>query len=105
MKKRTTKRVNPFGVHTSTVKKSDATVWSKCLLRNSFQVVFWLRSGAGSIPCCFRILAIVLCASTWPRLGQCSLDAAVGPASILLGHADDQCGNVRRGVRPFWRSE
>ncbi len=70
MKKRTTKRVNPFGVHTSTVKKSDATVWSKCLLRNSFQVVFWLRSGAGSIPCCFRILAIVLCASTWPRLAS-----------------------------------
>ena len=46
------------------------SIWSKCLLRNSFHVVFRLRSGDGSIPCCFRILAIVLCASTWPRLAS-----------------------------------
>jgi hypothetical protein len=91
------KRVNPFDVPTSTVKKSDATIWSKCLLRNSFHVVFRLRSGDGSIPCCFRILAIVLCASTWPRFGQCSLDAAVTPASVLLCHASDQRSNFSRG--------
>ena len=60
----TIKRVRPLGIHTSTVKKSDATICSQCRSRNSFQVVFRLRSGAGSIPCRFRILAIVLCANT-----------------------------------------
>jgi hypothetical protein len=41
-----------------------ATIWSQCRLRNSFQVIFRLRSGAGSMPCLFRMFAIVLCAST-----------------------------------------
>ena len=50
MKKSTTKRYNPARLHTSTVKKSLATICSQCLLRNSFQVVFRLRSGAGSMP-------------------------------------------------------
>ena len=37
-------------------------------VRNSFQVVFRLRSGAGSIPCRCRISAIVLRAISCPRL-------------------------------------
>jgi hypothetical protein len=44
-------RCSPRRVHTSTVKKSAATISSQCWLRNSFQVVFRPRSGAGQIPC------------------------------------------------------
>src|SRR3984893_8520179 len=50
MKNSTMNRCSPRRVHTSTVKKSAATISSQCWLRNSFQVVFRLRSGAGSIP-------------------------------------------------------
>ena len=42
----------------------------QCRVRNSFQVVFRLRSGAGLIPCRFRISAIVLRASSCPRLNN-----------------------------------
>ena len=38
------------------------------------------------------------------QIGQCSLDAAVTPASILLGHANDQRCNLGRGLRSSWRS-
>src|SRR5215469_12765043 len=68
MKNRTTNRCKPRRVHTSTVKKSVATIISQCLLRNSCHVVFRFRSGAGSIPCRCRIAAIVLRASLCPRL-------------------------------------
>ena len=44
MKNSTTKRCNPWRVHTSTVKKSAATISFQCRLRNSFQLVFRLRS-------------------------------------------------------------
>ncbi len=66
MKNSTMNRWSPRRVHTSTVKKSAATASSQCRLRNSFQVVFRLRSGAGSIPCRSRISAIVLRAISCP---------------------------------------
>src|SRR5689334_21696734 len=50
IKNKTRKRFKPLAVQTSTVKKSAATISSQCRVRNSFQVVFLLRSGAGSIP-------------------------------------------------------
>lgn len=52
---RTRNRCNPRRVHTSTVKKSAATIWPQCRDRNSFHVVFRFRSGAGSSPCRSRI--------------------------------------------------
>src|SRR5215475_12023961 len=73
MKKRTIKRCRPFAVHTSIVKKSEATICCQWRLGNSFHVVFRLRSGAGSIPCSFKILATVLYASIgrdWPALPE-----------------------------------
>ena len=73
MKNRTMNRCNPRRVHTSTVKKSAATISSQCCVRNSFQVVFRIRSGAGSIPCRLRISAIVLAASSCPRLDKAPL--------------------------------
>ena len=67
IKNKTRKRLKPLAVQTSTLKKSAATISSQCRVRN-FQVVFGLLSGAGSIPCRCRILAIVLRASLCPRL-------------------------------------
>lgn len=66
MKNSAMKRCSPRRVHTSTVKKSAATISSQCRLRNSSQVVFRLLSGAGSISCRFKISAIVLRASRVP---------------------------------------
>jgi hypothetical protein len=63
MKNKTINRCSPRLVHTSTVKKSVATINSQCWLRNSFHVVLRIRSGAGSMPCRSRICAIVLRAS------------------------------------------
>src|SRR6266567_2465039 len=67
MKNRTRKRWRPFRVQTSIVKKSAAASRVQCLVRNSFHVVLRIRSGAGSTALRFRILAIVLRASWWPR--------------------------------------
>src|SRR5690242_7691972 len=66
MKNKARKRFNPLAVQTSTVKKSAATISSQCCARNSFHVVFRLGSGAGSMSCRRRILAIVLRASLCP---------------------------------------
>jgi hypothetical protein len=63
MKNSTTNRCSPRRVHTSTVKKSVATISSQCRFRNSFHVVLRLRSGEDSAPCRFSIWAIVLRAS------------------------------------------
>ena len=52
------------------LKKSLVMICAQCLSRNSFQLVFRLRSGAGSIPCLFRMFRIVLCARSWPRLAN-----------------------------------
>ena len=50
MKKNAGNLVKPIRVQAATVKKSVATMTSRCRHRNSFQVVFRLRSGAGSRP-------------------------------------------------------
>ena len=39
-----------------------------CRLRNSFQVVLRLRSGAGSMPCRRRMPTIVVRPTAYPRL-------------------------------------
>ena len=60
----------PRRVQASMVKKSAATITSRCRHRNSFQLVFPSRCGAGSIPCSLRMLAIVPRATSWPRLAN-----------------------------------
>jgi hypothetical protein len=62
--------VKPWRVQASMVKKSAATITSRWRERNSFQVVFPLRSGDGSSPCSFRMLAIVPRATSWPKLAS-----------------------------------
>jgi hypothetical protein len=47
---------SPFRPHTSMVVKSTAASTSQCAFKNVFQVVFRLRSGAGSMPCALRML-------------------------------------------------
>jgi hypothetical protein len=68
MKNSTKKLCQPRRVHTSTVKKSAATISSQCRVRNSFQVVLRLRSGAGSRPWRRRMSAMVAQPTTYPRL-------------------------------------
>ena len=67
IKNRTINRCSPLAVQTSIVKKSAATINSQCCVRNSFQVVLRLRSGAGSMPLRFRMLATVPRARLCPR--------------------------------------
>jgi hypothetical protein len=57
---RTRNLVKPLRVQASIVKKSAAAIPSRCRDKNSFQVVCRSRSGAGSSPRSFRMLAIVL---------------------------------------------
>ena len=67
---KTANRVSPLAVQTSTEKKSAAARTSRCRPRNSSQVVRRWRSGAGSIPCCFSMLAIVARLTWSPRLAS-----------------------------------
>src|SRR6516225_3901863 len=67
MKNSTIKRCRPRRVQTSMVKKSAATICSQWRFRNSFHVVLHSRSGAGSIPCLWRMLATVPRAMQYPR--------------------------------------
>jgi len=95
IKNSTMYRCSPRRVHTSTVKKSAATSRSQCWLRNSFHLVFRLRSGAGSIPCRSRISAIVLRARSCPRLDQPLRPKGWGGASgggLHHRHARDVVG-------------
>jgi len=65
--KNTKWRTNPTRVSTSTVKKSAAAISPRWALMKVFQLVFLLRSGAGSMPWCDRIRRTVLRAISWPR--------------------------------------
>jgi hypothetical protein len=99
-KNSTRNRCSPLVVQTSTVKKSVATMSSQCWVRNSRHVVLRLRSGAGSMPCLFRMSAMVLWASSCPQIRQCPVNTAVSPVSVLLGHVNDHLLDVGGGTRP-----
>src|SRR5689334_12175450 len=88
MKNRTKKRFRPLHVQTSTLKKSAATIRPQCCARNSFQLVFRLRSGAGSMPCRRKISAIVLTASLYPHMRKRALNTSVSPSAIFPSQAD-----------------
>jgi len=63
----------------SIVKKSAATITSRCCDKNSFHVVFRSRSGAGSSPCSFRMFATRLASAPW---------IPVVPIPVLRSHTD-----------------
>src|SRR5215831_8571550 len=101
MRKSTRNLVKPLHVQASMVKKSAATITSCCLDRNSFQVVFRSRSGAGSSPCCFTMLAIVPRATSWPKLASAPW-ILIAPISILGGHLYHQRLDLVLRTRPAW---
>jgi hypothetical protein len=56
--------VSPDQVSASTVKKSHAAMAGQWARRNAFHVVRLKRSGAGSMPCSFRMDRMVVRASS-----------------------------------------
>ena len=65
--------VKPLRVQASIVKKSAATITSRCLHRNSFQVVFRSRSGAGSSPLLLQNVGNRAARHLMAQVGQRSL--------------------------------
>src|SRR5262245_41736895 len=94
MKNRTTNRFSPVDVHTSIVKKSDATSWLQCRTRNSFQVVFLFRSGARSMPLLFEDVCNRFVSQYVTEICKGSLNSSITPATILLSHAYDKGSNL-----------
>ena len=90
MMKSTANRVSPRPVQTLMVKKSVAARTSQCVFKNSVQVVFFTRSGAGSRPCSRRTVAIVTSGDVVIEVGQGALDPCVAPAAVVRGHPHDQ---------------
>src|SRR5215469_6482272 len=89
MKNSTMNRRRPLPVQTSTVKKSAATISSQCCVRNSFQHVLQLRSGAGPCPFgegCEQWCSVLL----YGRDLQGRPEAGDIPLAVLLRHLDHQ---------------
>ena len=94
--------VKPLRVQASMVKKSAATITSRCLHRNSFQVVF-------PFPLRCRFQRVLLqnvgdgaAPDLMAQVGQRSLDSTVAPISILAGHTYHQPLNLILRTRPAW---
>ncbi len=87
---------SPRQVTTSTVKKSIPVRTAICAAIKSFQVVVWLRFGAGAIPCRRRMFPTVLIANGMTEIRKSSDDAVVAPGRILSRHAHDQVGYFSR---------
>src|SRR5215469_18039897 len=96
MKNRTRNRCKPRRVHTSTVKKSVATIVSQCRLRNSFHVVFRLRSD----PMSFQNRSNRTAGKLVAQMGQGALDPSIAPIPVLLCHAHHQSLDLIGGARP-----
>jgi hypothetical protein len=63
-------------------------------------VVFRLRSGAGSSPCCFKILAIVPRCYVVSQVGKRSENPSIAPIAILLRHPNHQGFDLTVSARP-----
>ena len=57
---------------------------------NSFHVVVVFRSGAGGMPCRFRILPTVWSLSVVAQVRQGANDSVVAPGAVLPRHTHDQ---------------
>src|ERR1019366_4277102 len=94
----------PFLVHTSMVVKSMAASWFQCALRNVDHVVVRLRSGAGSMPCPFKMLPTVWSDTLCPDVGQGVGDPVVTPGRILAGQLQDPVNDFLRRCWPAHRT-
>jgi hypothetical protein len=56
----------------------------------SFQVVFWLRLGAGADPVSAKDVSHRLIGNGMAEIGQSSDNAVVSPTGVLSGEADNQ---------------
>src|SRR5580698_4593123 len=97
IKNRTMKRLEPLGSPDLHGKKSAATIRSQCWVRKSFQVVFRIRSGAGSIALRFRMLAIVAVCQFMAEIGQRALNSHITPTAVLTRQTDDQLFDLLTG--------
>ena len=101
VKNRITNRCSRLRVQASMVNKSVATISFQCCVRNSFQVVFQIRSDAGSMPCRRRISAMVLPAMSCPRLKRAPGSDDI-PSAVSLRHPPHQRLHLVGLPRPAW---
>jgi hypothetical protein len=60
-----------------------------CERMKSFQVVVWLRLGAGAIPCRRETLPMVW-SETHGRIGECTNNPVICPAGVLSRHLNNK---------------
>jgi hypothetical protein len=89
----------PRQVRTSTVKKSVPARTAMRVAMKSFQLVLWLRFGAGAMPCRLQNVSDRLIGDLMAEIGESASDAIVTPAFDLLGHAADQRFDFRADAR------
>src|SRR5215468_6066003 len=82
------------------LKKSLVVICAQCLSRNSFQLVFRLRSSAGSNAMPFQNVPDCVVCQIVAQVGQCSLYPSISPGAILLSHEDSQSGDFEISWRP-----
>jgi len=92
-------RCSPRRVHTSTVKKSAATISYQCRVRNSFQVVLLgpLRRRLAAVP--LQNLSDRAAGNLVPQIGHCPLDAPIAPIPVLFGHSNHPSLDLVGGAR------
>jgi hypothetical protein len=67
-----------------------------------FKAEFLSLVASGSMPCRFRISAIVLRAMSYPRLDHAPLDTAIPPAAVLFCHSNHQSLDLSGSARAPW---
>ena len=72
------------------MKKSVPAKTARWEAMKSFQVVLWLRFGAGWIPVPAKDVAHGLIRNDMAEISQSSDDAVVAPAGVLSGEADNE---------------
>ena len=82
----------PDGGQATTV----AAITSRCAFRNAFHEVRFCRSCAGSMPCFFQNIFDCIGCNHVTKIGECALDSAVTPGSIIPRHAEYQIGDLLR---------
>ncbi len=81
----------PSLIQTSIVVKSIEARQSQWVFRKVDQLVWRFLSGAGSIPCAFKMLLMLLARrDPISEVLQGALNTLVAPSRVLLGHANHQ---------------
>jgi hypothetical protein len=82
------------------VNKSAATSSSQCWARNSFQVVFFFRSGAG--PVSVQYVGNRAACHLVSQIRECALDTPIAPIPVFFGHAQHQRFDLSRRPWSSW---